>query len=128
MEIAVELALLLVEVAEVLVPRLVPDVLGDVLKHAMDVIPIAVEVVVINVQLAPVVLEDVVDVILVVQAALLVARMNVVDAAVVQEVAVQRAQDVILLVKPVAQMLVQQHALRLVNKTAMLLVAIVAKE
>ena len=109
-----------------------PDVLAIVLVLAAMVVKVVLvrvaEVVNISVQTVQVALEDVADVILVVQAALLVVRMNVVDAAVVQEVVVQHAQDVILLAKLVAQMLVQPHVLLLVNKTAMPLVEIVVKE
>ena len=110
----------------------VPDVLAIVLVLAAMVVKVALvrvaEVVNISVQTVQVVLEDVADVILVVQAALLVVQMNVADVAAVQEVAVQRAQDVILLARPVAPMLVQIHALQLVNKTAMPLVEIAVKE
>lgn len=108
-----------------------PDVLVIVLVLAAMVVKVALvrvaEVVNISVQTVQVVLEDVADVILVVQAALLIVQMNVADVAAVQEVAAQHAQDVILLAKLVAQMLVQQHVLLLVNKTAMLLVEIAVK-
>lgn len=82
----------------------------------------------LNAPIAQDVPEDVADVILAVQAALLIAQMNVVDVVVAQEVVAQHAQDVILLAKLGAQMLVQPHALLLANKTAMLLVAIAVKE
>lgn len=109
-----------------------PDVLAIVLVLAAMVVKVVLvrvaEVVNISVQTVQVALEDVADVILVVQAALLVAQMNVADVAAVQEVVAQRAQDVILLAKLVAQMLVQIHVLQLVNKTAMPLVEIAVKE
>ena len=120
------------EAAEAHVRPNAPDVLAIVLVLAAMVVKVVLvrvaEVVNINVVLVQVVLEGVADVILVVQAALLVAQMNVADVAAVQEVAVQRARDVILLAKQDAPMLVQIHALQLVNKTAMLLAAIAAKE
>ena len=109
-----------------------PDVLAIVLVLAAMVVKVALvrvaEVVNISVQTVQVVLEDVADVVLVAQAVLLIARMNVADVVVVQEVAVQHAQDVILLAKQDAPMLVRIHALQLVNKTVMPLVEIAAKE
>ena len=132
METAVEAALLLVAAVEELVRPNAPDVLAIVLVLAAMVVKVVLvrvaEVVNISVQTVQVALEDVADVILVVQAALLVAQMNVVDVAAVQEVAVQHAQDVILLAKQDAPMLVQIHVLQLVNKTAMPLVEIAVKE
>lgn len=109
-----------------------PDVLAIVQVLVVMVVRVALvraaEVVNISVQIVQVVLEDVADVVLVAQAVLLIARMNVADVAVAQEVAVQRAQDVILLARPVAQTLVLRHARPLVSKIAMLLVAIAVKE
>ena len=108
-----------------------PDVLAIVQVLVVMVVRVALvraaEVVNISVQIVQVVLEDVADVVLVAQAVLLIARMNVADVAVAQEVAVRHVQDVILLVKLVAQMPVLQHARQLVNKIVMLLAVTAVK-